>query len=225
MASPVDIRPDHLKIVQDILREYLPVDVRVWVFGSRAIWTTKDSSDLDLALESEGRLSNKLLGVLKDAFEDSALPYTVDIVDLNRISESFRDIVMSQRAPLFIEGEWRIDIRASHRKTILALLEKYLPNTTAWVYGSRVKWTSRPQSDLDMVVFSARRSNTARSPISERLSRKATCPFEWNLFVWDEVPEQFRKDRLRRIMWCWWRGKNEVWNVSGPWLQLVTSSI
>ena len=105
MTSPVDIRPDHLEVVQGILREYLPVDVKVWVFGSRANWSTKDSSDLDLALEGESRLSHKLLGTLKDAFDDSALPYTVDVVDLNRIGDSFRQIVESQRTPLLLDGD------------------------------------------------------------------------------------------------------------------------
>ena len=100
MTSPVDIRPDHLEIVWGILHEHLPVDVKVWVFGSRANWTTKDSSDLDLALDGENKLSNKLLGALKDAFEDSTLPYTVDVVDLNQIGDSFRQIVESHRAPL-----------------------------------------------------------------------------------------------------------------------------
>ena len=101
----MDIRPDHLAVVQDILREHLPAGVKVWVFGSRANWTTKDSSDLDLALESESRLNHKLLGALKDAFEDSTLPYTVDIVDQNRIGDSFRQIVESQRVPLPVEAD------------------------------------------------------------------------------------------------------------------------
>ena len=100
MTSPVDIRPDQLEIVQDLLLKHLPAGVKVWVFGSRANWTTKDSSDLDLALEGECKLSHKVLGTLKDAFEDSALPYTVDVVDLHRIGDSFRQIVESQRVPL-----------------------------------------------------------------------------------------------------------------------------
>ena len=120
MTSPVDIRPEHLKIVQGILREHLPIGVKVWVFGSRANWSTKDSSDLDLAVEGDNGLSHKVLGTLKDAFEDSILPYTVDVVDLNRISDSFRQIVKSQRVPLPAEeaaaigaslagsnGQWR----------------------------------------------------------------------------------------------------------------------
>ena len=100
MTSPVDIRPDQLEIVQDILLKHLPAGVKVWVFGSRSNWTTKDSSDLDLALEGESKLSHKVLGALEDAFEDSSLPYTVDVVDLNRIGDSFRQIVESQKVPL-----------------------------------------------------------------------------------------------------------------------------
>ncbi len=104
LVSPVDIRPDHLQIVQGILREHLPVDVEVWVFGSRATWSTKDSSDMDLALEGKGKLSHKVLGALKDAFEDSSLPYKVDVVDVNRIADTFRQIVESQRVPLPVDG-------------------------------------------------------------------------------------------------------------------------
>ena len=104
MTSPVDIRPDQLEIVQDILLKHLPAGVKVWVFGSRANWTTKDSSDLDLALEGESKLSHKVLGALEDAFKDSSLPYTVDVVDLNRIGDSFRQIVESQRVPLLMDG-------------------------------------------------------------------------------------------------------------------------
>ena len=114
MTSPVDIRPDHLAIVQDILREHLPADVKVWVFGSRANWTTKDSSDLDIALESENKLSHKLLGALKDAFEDSTLPYTVDVADLNAVNHAFKQIVEDQKVPLplrsapeKVNGVWR----------------------------------------------------------------------------------------------------------------------
>ena len=100
LTSPVDIRPDHLEIVQDILCEHLSDNVKVWVFGSRANWTTKDSSDLDLAVEGDTRLDLKTISALEIAFEESDLPYTVDIVDLNRIGDSFRQIVKSQMVPL-----------------------------------------------------------------------------------------------------------------------------
>ena len=112
-TSPVDIRPDHLEMVQDILRAHLPAGFRVWVFGSRANWTTKDSSDLDLAVEGAGRLDYKAMVGLEVALEESDLPYAVDVVDLNAVSPEFKRIVEGQRAPLppadsqaAVNGEW-----------------------------------------------------------------------------------------------------------------------
>ena len=99
-TSPVDIRIDHLEAVQSILRKHLPAGVKVSVFGSRANWTTKDSSDLDLAVQGTAQIDHKTMSRLEIAFEESDLPYTVDVVDLNRIGESFRKIVESQRIPL-----------------------------------------------------------------------------------------------------------------------------
>ena len=100
MTTPIDIRADHLRVVQDVLRRHLPEGVQVWVFGSRATWATKDSSDLDLALEGDGEVPARSLFALEAAFEDSDLPYAVDIVDAKRIGERFRRIVVEQRVPL-----------------------------------------------------------------------------------------------------------------------------
>ena len=100
LTSPVDIRPDHLAIVRNILRAHLPTGFNVWVFGSRANWTTKDSSDLDLAVEGPTRLDHKTMGAIEVAFEESNLPYTVDVVDLNAVSHAFKRIVEEQRVAL-----------------------------------------------------------------------------------------------------------------------------
>ena len=100
MNSPVDISPNHLDIVLDILHKHLPVDVKVWVFGSRVDWSTKDTSDLDLALEGDSALDYSTIVALETAFEESKLPYSVDVIDLNQVSDSFRQIVDVQKAPL-----------------------------------------------------------------------------------------------------------------------------
>ena len=85
-----------------------------------------------------------------------------------------------------------IDVTKEQRKTILALLAKYLPNTTVWVYGSRAEWTARPQSDLDLVVFVTPEENSRVSDLREAFE-ESNLPFRVDLFVGDEVPEQFRK--------------------------------
>ena len=85
-----------------------------------------------------------------------------------------------------------IDITAEQRKTVLALLQRHLPNTAAWVYGSRAQWTSRPQSDLDMVVFATPEQNSRVSDLRESFE-ESNLPFRVDLFVWDDVPEPFKK--------------------------------
>ena len=85
-----------------------------------------------------------------------------------------------------------IDITAEQRKTVLSLLERHLSSTTAWVYGSRAKWTARPQSDLDMVVFTTPEQNSRVFDLREAFE-ESNLPFRVDLFVWDDVPERFRK--------------------------------
>ena len=85
-----------------------------------------------------------------------------------------------------------IDITAKQRKTVLALLQRHLPDTTAWVYGSRAMWTSRPQSDLDLVVFATPRQRRQVGSLREAFE-ESNLPFRVDLFVWDETPEAFRK--------------------------------
>ena len=83
-----------------------------------------------------------------------------------------------------------IDLTAKQRRTVLALLNRYLPNTTVWAYGSRVKWTSQPASDLDLVAF-AEPGQTAQLAELREAFDESDLPFRVDLFVWDNVPEGF----------------------------------
>ncbi|MFQ5717343.1 MAG: nucleotidyltransferase family protein [Nitrospinales bacterium] len=98
----IDIQPDQLKIVREILARRLPDDMKVWVFGSRAGRTKKKYSDLDLALESADgkKLPFETLTALQTDFEDSDLPWKVDVLDINAIDPGFRKIVERDRVPL-----------------------------------------------------------------------------------------------------------------------------
>jgi len=91
-----DIRPDHLKIVQEILNDVIP-DREVWVFGSRAKRTARDTSDLDLVVIGETSLDFKTLAALRDAFSESNIPYKVDVVDWVNISETFREMISKDK--------------------------------------------------------------------------------------------------------------------------------
>lgn len=103
MTSPIDINPYHLDIVRDILHKYLPTGFSVWVFGSRATWTTRFSSDLDIAVQGKDKLDYDSKLALDIAFDESALPYTVDIIDLNNVNPQFKRIVDKEKVPLPID--------------------------------------------------------------------------------------------------------------------------
>ena len=100
---PLDIRPDHLKIVEEILEKHVP-DREVWAFGSRVNGTAKATSDLDLVVIGENPLDFQTLGALRDAFSESNLPYKVDVVDWATISETFREIIWKEKVVIQKEG-------------------------------------------------------------------------------------------------------------------------
>ena len=85
-----------------------------------------------------------------------------------------------------------IDLTADQRRTVVALLNRHLPNTTVWAYGSRAKWTSRPASDLDLVAFAKPEQSPRIAELREAFD-ESYLPFRVDLFVWDDVPKDFRK--------------------------------
>lgn len=89
----IDIRTQDLTGVKDILKRSLPANTTIWVFGSRAKRTAKKFSDLDLAINTGKPLPLKTLAILSSEFEDSDLPYKVDVVDLLSVSPSFRALI------------------------------------------------------------------------------------------------------------------------------------
>jgi type I restriction enzyme S subunit len=91
----INLRPDHLALVQKILAQYAP-GCEVRAFGSRVRGTVKDHSDLDLALVGAGPLKLEHLSRLQEAFEESDLPFRVDVLDWNAVSEEFRGLIEQQ---------------------------------------------------------------------------------------------------------------------------------
>ena len=91
-TPPIDMCPDHWDIVRRILQKHVP-HFSVWAFGSRAKWTAKPYSDLDLAIITDKPLTLDLSASLSDDFSESDLPWKVDIVDWATTRESFRKMI------------------------------------------------------------------------------------------------------------------------------------
>ncbi len=111
MSPSIDISETHKEIVQAILREHLTNTCHVWVFGSRATWLAKEHSDLDLAIARKDgtALSLTVMSAIETAFEDSLLPWKVDVIDLNSVSEEFSAAIERDKVlfSLGVGGEWK----------------------------------------------------------------------------------------------------------------------
>lgn len=127
MSEPqIDIRPDHWAIVRDILQRHVP-QYAVWAFGSRAKWTAKEYSDLDLAIITDSPLPLATSAALAEDFSESDLPWKVDIVDWAETSETFRKIIERDRV---VVQEYRPEV-----ESFSAWPERQLKDCATWYSG------------------------------------------------------------------------------------------
>jgi uncharacterized protein len=89
-----------LSVVSAVLRAHLPDDVQVHVFGSRASGKPKPWSDLDLVLDGPAPLPLSLVARLAEAFEESELPWKVDLVDRQTVSDGFGRLIDQSKVAL-----------------------------------------------------------------------------------------------------------------------------
>ena len=91
------ITPQELKIIKQIFTEFLDASkFEVYLFGSRINDTAHKSSDLDVLIRGEQEVPGSILEYLREAFEKSALPYKMDVLEFHRISPAFREKIFKQ---------------------------------------------------------------------------------------------------------------------------------
>ena len=100
-APPIDIRQDHWEIVSAILEKHVP-QYEILFFGSRAKWTAREFSDLDLAVITDTPLPLAVLADMNEEFSESDLPFKVDVVDWATVGEGFKKVIKLDgvRSPL-----------------------------------------------------------------------------------------------------------------------------
>jgi len=87
-SLPIQVAPEHWEIIRNILQKYAPGHY-VWAFGSRARKSATQFSDLDIVIDGKTKISSLAMSNLKDAFSESSLPWTVDIVDAHNSDSEF----------------------------------------------------------------------------------------------------------------------------------------
>jgi uncharacterized protein len=81
------------RIVMGGLRDF---NVQVYLFGSYARGNPHRCSDIDVAVLPFEPLPPGTLSQIREALEESVVPYTVDLVDLGQTEDSFRAVVLKE---------------------------------------------------------------------------------------------------------------------------------
>lgn len=106
----------YIDLIKDILEKYLAnkLDATVFLFGSRSTGKQKEFSDIDLTLKMSGEDTEKIISNIKSEFEDSDLPYKVDLVNWDELAKEYLPNIKQQKIPFWSPREidqkspWRI---------------------------------------------------------------------------------------------------------------------
>lgn len=85
----IDAKKEEIEVIKKIIYKYFEF-CEIRVFGSRVKGKSKVYSDIDLAIVTDKKIDWLLIEEIKEEFGESDLPYRVDVIDWNNISESFR---------------------------------------------------------------------------------------------------------------------------------------
>lgn len=89
ILEKVDIDAKHLKKILTILKMRAP-DSTLIAFGSRVEFTAKPNSDLDLAIICDKKTAQKAIPRIVDDFQESNIPFNIDILDYNRLPDNMK---------------------------------------------------------------------------------------------------------------------------------------
>jgi predicted nucleotidyltransferase len=65
---------------------------KVFLFGSRVNGQARKFSDVDIGIEGSERVPFTVMMQIRDAFEESSLPYFVDVVDFHNVDQKFEAV-------------------------------------------------------------------------------------------------------------------------------------
>jgi predicted nucleotidyltransferase len=107
---PIVVEPHEWEELSGLLQRYAP-GRRVWAFGSRATGhRVRRFSDLDIAVEGE-ELPFDEMAMLREALDESRLPFKVDVLELGRVAPEFRARIQPEL--VLVQGRESSGIKSS----------------------------------------------------------------------------------------------------------------
>ena len=70
--------------------------LEIIIYGSRARGDARPDSDYDIALKLAEKIHPARLSLIKERLEESNIPFKVDIVDINNVTEDLRNSIIEE---------------------------------------------------------------------------------------------------------------------------------
>ena len=90
-SEHLDLTHDELLLLQALLKKQLP-DIEAWAYGSRVNGKAHSASDLDMVTFS-GPEQAMPIAELREALEESNLPFRVDLFVWDQVPKKFRKVI------------------------------------------------------------------------------------------------------------------------------------
>ncbi len=91
------VRQEILAAVKKMVTWHLlDTDAKVYLFGSWVRGEENQGSDIDIGIWYDNPLPSGTLSCLREALEESTIPYAVDLVDLTQTNSDFRQAVLEE---------------------------------------------------------------------------------------------------------------------------------
>lgn len=86
-----------------------------------------------------------------------------------------------------------IDLNPHDLEIVLAILQKFVPDREVWAFGSRVKWTAKPFSDLDLAIVGEQPLQISIAADLAEAFDESELPIKVDVVDWATTSDAFRK--------------------------------
>lgn len=86
----------------------------------------------------------------------------------------------------------QLDISSEHLAIVKQIVRQLVPSCEVWAFGSRVKGTAKPFSDLDLVIMSQQPLSLALLASLHEAFSESDLPWKVDVVDWSTTSPEFR---------------------------------
>jgi len=94
----------------------------------------------------------------------------------------------------------QVAISVPHLRYLLEQIELYIPKATVWAFGSRIKWSHRPASDLDLAVHCDKETAKTILPELIEVFIESDLPFKVQILDFNRLPKNMQENIQKKYV-------------------------